>query len=174
MALEERLKQRMIGAAVLVALVVIFVPMLIDEPEESKFITEHKIPQKPPALIKPTPQILPPEPKAAEVPVEVPKPPPEPIAKVEKKPSPEKTERKSPTSWMVQVASLTVKKNAEKLVSDLRKADMPAHLERVSVDGKQHFRIRVGPVVGLKTAEKMAQNIKHDFKLSPKVLRYPE
>jgi DedD protein len=174
MALEERLKQRMIGGAVLVALVVIFVPMMIDEPRETKLIRDHEIPQKPTALIKPTPEILPPEPKPQTKQVEIPKPPPKPVAKVEQKAPSKSVERKSPTSWMLQVASLTVKKNAEKLVADLKKADMPAHLERVSVEGKQHFRIRVGPVVGLKTAEKMAKNIKSGFKLSPKVLRYPE
>jgi DedD protein len=173
MALEERLKQRMIGAAVLVALVVIFVPMLIDEPSDNKLITEHEIPQKPPALIRPTPAILPPATDKAAV-VEVPKPPPVTAAKTENRPATEKPERKSPTSWVIQVASLTVKKNAEQLVADLRKADMPAHLERVSVDGKTHFRIRVGPVVGQKTAEKMAKGIQTDFKLSPSVLRYPE
>ena len=42
MALEERLKQRLLGGAVLVALVVIFVPMLIDEPVDSRVVSDHR------------------------------------------------------------------------------------------------------------------------------------
>ncbi|MCU7842968.1 MAG: SPOR domain-containing protein [Candidatus Thiodiazotropha sp. (ex Monitilora ramsayi)] len=175
MALEEGLKQRLIGAAVLVALVVIFVPMLIDEPQDSKLVSDHRIPEKPPALVKPMPEILPPKPETAETPVQVPEAPPTPKPDVvEKKAPSKKAGKKPPTSWMIQVASLTVQKNAEKLVADLRKAEMPAHLEKVAVDGKKHFRIRVGPEVDFKTAERMAKKIKRDFKLTPKVMRYPE
>jgi DedD protein len=75
---------------------------------------------------------------------------------------------------MIQVASLTVKENAEKLVAELKKAEMPALLERVEVDGKRHYRVRVGPEVDHKTALSMAERIKRDFKLTPKVLRYPD
>ena len=60
MALEERLKQRLLGGAVLVALIVIFVPMLIDEPVDSRVVADHRIPEKPVALEKSMPEILPP------------------------------------------------------------------------------------------------------------------
>jgi DedD protein len=75
---------------------------------------------------------------------------------------------------MIQVASLTVKENAQKLVADLRQAEMPAMLERVEVEGKRHYRVRVGPEVSHKTAMSMAERIKRDFKLTPKVMRYPD
>lgn len=180
MALEEQLKRRLVGGAVLVALVVIFVPMLVDEPVDSRVVADHRIPDKPAALEKPMPQILPAElpaapggEKAASEPA--PEPPrEEPPAKPAAKAPVAQGERGSPSAWIVQVASLTVKENAEKLVTDLRKADLPAQMETVKVDGKRHYRVRVGPEVDFKTAERMGEQIKRDFKLAPKVLRYPE
>lgn len=179
MALEERLKQRLIGAAVLVALVVIFVPMLIDEPVDSKLVADHKIPAKPTAIEKRMPEILPPVPaagveetvKTSEAPpVEVRPSLPEPVTDSSR----DKTQRKSPSAWMIQVASLSVRENAQKLVADLKKLDMPAQLDRVEVGGKRLYRVRVGPEVDFKMAERMAGQIKREFKLTPQVMRYPE
>ena len=178
MALEERLKQRLLGGAVLVALVVIFVPMLIDEPVDSKVVSDHHIPAKPEAIEKPMPTILPSPPAQTGTEAGAPKvqPPAErsqtlapPV--VEK---PARPEKRSPTAWMIQVASLTVQDNAEKLVADLKKAKLPATVEKVVLDGKRHYRVRVGPEVDHQTAMSMAEQIKRDFKLKPKVLRYPE
>ena len=149
MALDERLKQRLLGGAVLVALVVIFVPMLIDEPVDSKLVSDHRIPPKPDEIEKPMPSILPPPPEAGEAPPAIAAKAPVKKAAVKKAPtsppetkrkSPPKasaqTERKSPTAWIIQVVSLTVKENAQKLVADLRKADMPAQMQTVTVEGK--------------------------------------
>ena len=186
MALDERLKQRLLGGAVLVALVVIFVPMLIDEPVDSKVVSDHRIPPKPEEIDKPMPTILPPPPEVSEAPVPAvtaAKPPvantPKPTAEVPKKKAekPKQTQqskRKPPTAWIIQVVSLTVEKNAQQLVSDLRKAGMPAQLQSVDVDGKRHYRVRVGPEVNHQTALKMAERIKGEFKLTPKVLQYSE
>jgi DedD protein len=183
MALEERLKQRLLGGAVLVALVVIFVPMLIDEPVDSKVVSDHRIPPKPEALEKPMPAILPPPPESSTAVDEVTEPqaapveteqaaPPKPAPTVDSKPV--GGDKPSPTAWVIQVASLTVKDNAERLMADLKKAEFPAVVEKVEVDGKRHYRVRVGPEVNHKTALSMADRIKRDFKLTPKVLRYPD
>ncbi len=182
MALEERLKQRLLGGTVLVALVVIFVPMLIDEPVDGKIVTDHRIPPKPETIEQPMPSILPPPPaQTGTVPslpappaeeVKTVAPPPPPVAPAPATPKP--GERASPSAWMIQVASLTVKENAEKLAADLKKAGLPALMERVKVEGKTHYRVRVGPEVNHQTALSMAERIKRDFKLAPKVLRYPE
>lgn len=180
MALEERLKQRLLGGAVLVALIVIFVPMLIDEPVDSRVVADHRIPEKPALLEKPMPEILPPalpSAPATHTPIAEPPPMPAPPAQPAKPAATQSVtqdKRSSPTAWMIQVASLTVRENAQKLVSDLKKADLPAQMESVKVDGKTHYRVRVGPEVDFKTAERMAEKVKKDFKLAPKVLRYPE
>lgn len=178
MALEERLKQRLLGGAVLVALMVIFVPMLIDEPVDSRVVSDHRIPPKPEVIEKPKPTILPPPPVEAVTPVmsstqPVTEKPATARIKVGKVKS-DKDAKPSPTAWMIQVASLTVKENAEKLVADLKSADLPALVEKVEVDGKRHYRVRVGPEVNHQTALSMAERIKRRFKLTPEVLRYPK
>ena len=180
MALDERLKQRLLGGAVLVALVVIFVPMLIDEPVDSKLVSDHRIPPKPKEIEKPMPSILPPPPATKEAPPAIAEKPP-----VKKSPAraPEtsrnsaskpaaQSERQSPAAWIIQVVSLTKKENAQKLVADLRKAELPAQMQTVAVDGKRHYRVRVGPEVNHQTALKMAERITQEFKLKPKVLHY--
>jgi DedD protein len=189
MGLEDRLKQRLLGGAVLVALVVIFVPMLIEEPVERGTLSNHTIPVKPKVEKsvpekrvqqqretepQPMPTVTTPEPKKTPKPEPV-------VAKKDKPPESKSVEttkkastRPSPTAWMIQVASLTNEKNAEKLVESLRKADMPAQMEKVRLNGKLYYRIRVGPEVDHRLAEKMLAKIKQAFKLNPKLMRYPE
>ena len=53
-------------------------------------------------------------------------------------------------------------------------SDMPAQYDQVQIDGKTLYRVRVGPEVDFKTAERMAGQIKDKFKLKPRVMRYPE
>ncbi|MEL0586879.1 MAG: SPOR domain-containing protein [Candidatus Thiodiazotropha sp. (ex. Lucinoma kazani)] len=192
MALEERLKQRLLGGAVLVALIVVFVPMLIDDPVETQIVSDHTIPAKPPIKERAAVQIVPQtksekstpskttprvEPKRVPASKTLPETTPQPQSKPKSKPKSEVPAAKgksSPTAWMIQVASLTNEQNAKKLVASLRKADLPAQMERVKLDGKQHYRVRVGPEVDHRLAEKMLAKIKKTFKLHPKLMRYPE
>jgi DedD protein len=189
MALEERLKQRLLGGAVLVALVVIFVPMLLDEPVERHAVSDYEIPKKSapepmtqvkrieqeraveqrqaPVIVQPeSKEIAESKPKSAkEAPAEVSKPPEEPRSA---------PARPSPAAWIIQVASLTNEDNARKLVERLRKEDLPAQMEEVRINGKLHYRVRVGPEVDHRLAEKMVAKIKKGFKLNPKLMQYPE
>ena len=60
--MDEQLKKRLVGAAVIVSLIVIFVPMLLDEPDDSEPVEfDTRIPEKPPELRQPLPsrEILP-------------------------------------------------------------------------------------------------------------------
>ncbi|MET0026668.1 MAG: SPOR domain-containing protein [Candidatus Thiodiazotropha sp.] len=194
MSLDERLKQRLLGGAVLVALIVIFVPMLIEEPVDQQIVSDHSLPVKPlPFRVEPrNPQPAPETPRPVEPPVAVaapaPKPKPaEPVAPPETpvdvkpavsasqnaKPPVDDATRPSPSAWMIQVVSLTREDNARKLVEDLRKASLPAQLETARVDGKTHYRVRVGPEVDHRLAQQMVEKIKKEFKLKPKLMRYP-
>jgi DedD protein len=187
MALEERLKQRMLGGAVLVALIVIFVPMLIDEPVEKRDQSTHTIPIRPKPQLSQSSRFEEPEqpqkkkqstaPQAKPVVEQAAEPKPEVMqAQSTKSEKPETVEkpRSSPTAWIVQVASLTKEANAKRLVKNLRKADLPAQMTLVKLDGKQHYRVRVGPEVDHRLAEKMLAKIKKEFKLNPKLMRYPQ
>ncbi|MCU7905049.1 MAG: SPOR domain-containing protein, partial [Candidatus Thiodiazotropha sp. (ex Epidulcina cf. delphinae)] len=174
------------GGAVLVALMVIFVPMLIEKPMDQQIVSDHTIPPEPR-----TPERSPAKrvsvekarsPRSRAMPLEV-KPAPEPVSKPEpvssqppkrKNKASAAADRSAPTAWMIQVASLTNGKNAEKLVANLQKADLPAQVERIKLGGKLYYRVRVGPEVDHRLAERMLDKIEKMFKLHPKLMRYPE
>ncbi len=192
MSLDERLKQRLLGGAVLVALMVIFVPMLIEEPIDQQIVSDHTLPVKPqsfqaePSQPEPvrenhhperSPTAAPAQETNASVPVTQTAPPvelhpAEPQAP-DTTPQADAPVRPSPSAWMIQVASLTREDNARKLVEDLRKADLPAQMETARIDGKTHYRVRVGPEVDHRLAEQMVEKIHKQFKLKPKLMRYP-
>jgi len=192
---EERLKKRLVGAAVLTSLVVIFVPMLFENdgggsrsgelkipprPEMSKDFSTRILPAKDedlarapaptfqlkePAEIEPIPEALPeqktPEPtQAAATAREKP---------AERKPQPSK----GPRAWVLQVASFSSRKNADQLVKRLRAKKFPAYQERATVDQKPVFRVRIGPEVDRKLAEKMLKRVAKEFKLEGQIVRYP-
>ena len=77
------------------------------------------------------------------------------------------------SAWVVQIASLSNKENADRLVADLREKRYAAFLEQVQVNGKNLYRVRVGPEIDRKTAERMAQEIHGTFNLKGQVIRYP-
>lgn len=184
--MEDQMKRRLVGAVVLVSLAVIFLPMLVDESVSvTEEIRETNIPPKPSELetfqsnvmTLPDDEPLIPavddapyaEPEAAPAEVEVvestPEPDPEPAALPEV--------RTGLSAWVVQVASLSSNERAKTLVDDLRKKGFSAFVEQVSVNGKDLFRVRVGPEIDRKRAEVMAAEIDKTFKLTSQIRRYP-
>lgn len=167
------MKKRLVGAIVLVSLVVIFVPMLLDEdPMVTSGITETNIPPRPKTGF--SSHILPQE---ARQPLVAPQSRIEPADVVEA--APETSARPGPktraalSAWVIQVASFQKRENANKLVDRLRAKKLPAFMEQASVDGKTIFRVRVGPEVDRKKAEGIRARIEKGFKLKGKIERYP-
>jgi len=200
---DERLKKRLVGATVLVSLVVIFVPMLLeDEPMVETGIHETNIPPKPerdfssrviPAEdeklsvppVSRRPQIVPLKPPPAPAVVKKTEPPTlsAPAEQVETKPA-EQPEMKPPavepreglTAWVIQVGSFSNRDNAEKLVQQIREMKYAAFMEQADVDGKTHYRVKVGPEVDRKLADKMLVSLNKDLKalnLKGTVKSYP-
>ncbi len=169
------MKQRLVGAVVLMALVVIFVPMLLDDEPvvTSGGITKSNIPPQPegdfPIRSVPRKEVVPLRPAASVV---------EParVAGTESgekpvKPAPEA--RTGLSAWVVQVASFKQRANAGRLVKRLQAKKLSAFVEQASVAGKTVFRVRVGPEVDRKRAEAIRARIERQFKLKGKIERYP-
>ncbi len=176
-------KHRIVGAIVLVALVVIFVPMILsgrEPPPELKGareappraeITETRV------LVTPvtTDEATPPESsetvKVVEVPVE-PKSAPEakPAAPVEKpaeakKPDPAPAKpaaAKIEDGWMVQVGTFTNLQNATRLRDKLKGLGLSVHTDTVTVSGKKAMRLRVGPFADRAKADKAQAQIRKE------------
>lgn len=184
--MTEDLKKRLIGAAVLVSLAVIFIPMLLEENTViDSSIHSTNIPEIQSNILK--------KPALSEKDIEQRKKDFEfgttitPAADTEvktveiSKPDSGEAEVKNGslatrvglTSWMIQVGSFSSQDNAGKVVEQLRQAGYDTHLETAQVQSKTVYRVRVGPEIDRKRADEAAQKIAKKFFLTPKVIRYP-
>jgi len=176
-------KHRIVGAIVLVALVVIFVPMILsgrEPPPELKGtreappraeITETKmvvtpVPAEEPKLPESTEAV-----KVVQVPVEN-KPAPEvktaapveqPIVAKKSEPAPAKPAAvKIEDGWMVQVGTFTNLQNAMRLRDKLKNLGLSVHTDSVTVSGKKAMRLRVGPFADRAKADKAQAQIRKE------------
>jgi DedD protein len=191
---DEGLKKRLIGATVLVSLVVIFVPMLLeDEPVLSTELEENIIPEKSDDdfsskllpletedLSQPLVEELEPlvEEESKDAPAqETAEKSPEPVTQeqpvVEKKSEPET--KVGLSGWVVQVGSFSKRDNAEKLVKELQTKKYAAFTDQVDINGKILHRVLVGPEVDKKRAEELMGKLNKHLeakKLKGRIKRY--
>jgi len=188
-------KQRIVGAIVLVALGVIFIPIILNQEGDDSPITGSNIPEKPETLQQLATQQPPASPAGPEIDTDKPRlvddgiPPVEqtdtsssekPVTEVQQSPKPEKKPTakepttKKPTAkkpatktraWVVQVASFAERSKALKLRDRLRKSKYSAFVESVSSSKGTRYRVRVGPVVQRKKADVLKTKIAKEFKL---------
>jgi DedD protein len=193
--MERALKERIIGAAILVVVVVLVVPVFLDGPPEGGEIVSEQVPlpgqsdqetktvvldrdrsnpvpsngSNKPAEVTPQPIVRREEPKPA--PVES-QPAPQPVVKETPKaeveaPAPESS---ATGMWAVQLGSFGNQENAERLAADLRKQGHAAFLSQVSTANGQLHRVRVGPQADRASADAVAETLKragHDVKVLP-------
>ncbi len=196
---KAQLKQRLVGAIVLVGLGVIFIPMILSPGSDEPIIAETNIPAKPERIEKlaqrelPKPAPVPAAPKSVpkwvdeSLPQKKPTTPnakgvqPQPdkapvstSSSSQAKTTPEPAATKPARAWVVQVASFSERNKALTLRDRLRKAQYPTFVE--SIAGKQgtHYRVRVGPVVKRNNAEQWKKTIAKKFKVKDAlVMRHP-
>ncbi len=178
-------KHRIIGAIVLVALVVIFVPMILNQREPPpelkgareaparKEITETRVVVTPvpatevrPAESSEAAKTTPPPVESKAEPETKPVTPAEIPAAVKKpEPAPEKTAKPAPETkpddgWMVQVGTFTNTQNALRLRDKLKGLGHSVHTDSVTVSGKKALRLRVGPYTDRAKADKAQTQIR--------------
>jgi DedD protein len=185
--MDRALKERIIGAAVLVVFVVLVVPVFLDGPPESGDIVSERVPLPGQAAEGETRTVVlardrdEPVPTPAPVSVAVAKTPqpepeqtaqnaqpdPEPRPEPEEKPAPSEPAAQqaavpadSPTGmWAVQLGSFTNQQNAERLAADLRKQGFAAFLSQLSTASGQLHRVRIGPQKDRESAEAIAEKL---------------
>jgi DedD protein len=220
------LKQRLVGAIVLVALGVIFIPMLLEgpnrnlvpemqplpEPEGQDFTQpmdpfaagEEVAPEPDRAIVQgdvadeadeadePSARPDGPDEESLTRPLPLPEPESEPESaqspRAETTPPPAEKQAEAPKpapagdkasepgplgNWVVQMASFSSEQNALRLRDRLRKAGFVTQVEKVLVDGKTHFRVRVGPYLERAEAERDRNKMADTVKLNGRVLSYP-
>jgi len=186
--MERALKERIIGAVVLVLVVVLVVPIFLDgPPDDGEIVTERVLlpgqddqktqtvvldrdredpvpvansPANSPAPARQEPERE--EPKPAAVQPSQPEPettPPEQAPEPVKEPVVEQAATSTTGMWAVQLGSFSNKDNAEKLAADLRKQGYAAFLSQVATDSGQLHRVRIGPQKDRESAEAMASRL---------------
>ena len=165
--MDQKLKQRLTGAVVLVSLAVIFVPVILEGPRDEWAPRDHTIPEPPdlgysePAEL-PLPMPVPAGGKPqhggddAAIPATVPEPPAAPAPRpVVKAPTPTSEIQSLATGWYVQVGSFSKTDNADRLRDRLRAAGQPAHRQAVKTGQVTGYRVLVGPSKTRPLAEKL-------------------
>ena len=179
------MKERIIGAAVLVVFVVLVVPVFLDGPPHSGEIVSERVPLPGQAAEDETRTVVLDRDRDEPVPVPAPvtqpetdrqqpappKPEPETEARDEPEPEPEpapaKPAAQQPTAagnsstgmWAVQLGSFGNQQNAERLAADLRKQGFAAFLSQLSTGSGELHRVRIGPQKDRESAEAIAQRL---------------
>ncbi|HAW62204.1 MAG TPA: cell division protein [Pseudomonas sp.] len=193
--LDKGLLQRMVGALVLIAIAVIFVPMLFNRQDDLRHVTVDA-PSIPAAPVVADIEMQPvevPEAKSAPegfeiieeegdataataedpvpAPVEppAPAPAPAPAAPAEpQKPEPRLDNNNLPVSWSIQLASLSNRASAESLQQTLRSQGYNAYIR--TADGMN--RVFVGPLVERSEANRLRDVLQRQQKLDGFVVRF--
>jgi DedD protein len=194
---RTHLKQRIVGAIVLVALGVIFIPIILNRDDSHTGITGSNIPKKPRELAQLAEQSVPPPPPAPVPPAQtrqlVDKDTPalpkatQDLTKATKtsaKPqaAPGESNNKSPVpdavaktrGWVVQIASFTDRNKALKLRNRLLKAKYNCFVESITGKRGTLYRVRVGPVIKRAEAKTLQTRLAKRLKLKGTlVMAYP-
>jgi DedD protein len=75
-------------------------------------------------------------------------------------------------AWTIQLGSFANDENAKRLIDKLREAGFPAYLERQVDPAGTAFKVRVGPEIRREDAEKLRVNLEKKFALKGMLLRY--
>ena len=178
--MERALKERIIGAAVLVLVVVLVVPVFLDGTPGGDEIVSERVPlpgqaeQKSQTVVLDRDRKDPVPAATGNAPAQEQEPPPKPIVKQAEpetvKPDPEPEPAKpaaeesaadasSTGMWAVQLGSFSDQENAERLAADLRKQGFAAFLSQLSTSSGQLHRVRIGPQKDRESAEAMAARL---------------
>lgn len=177
--MARALKERIIGATVLVVFVVLVVPVFLDGPAESgesvsvrvllpgqedqdiKTVVlerERTVPMPAVSSAQPERKKLIAQPLVQRVPTRT-APPPESSPAPEAVSKPPQQVASTTGMWVVQLGSFKNKENAEKLAANLRKQGYIAFLSQLSSNSRLLHRVRVGPQKDRPSAEAMAARL---------------
>ncbi|MCG8325618.1 MAG: SPOR domain-containing protein [Thiotrichales bacterium] len=190
--MDQNLKERLVGAAVLIILAVIFIPMFLsDVPITEDRITETNIPEKPEAFssrIVPleakksavsSPETAAEQPEAVAETTQAAAPAVSPdeaaagIATVPQKEVIKDSNGVGLTAWVVQLGSFSSEENAQSLNSKLRQHKYPAFVEPQVRGDSVIYRVRVGPELRRSNAEKLKTEISKKLGVDGILVQYP-
>ena len=207
--MNDVLKQRLVGALILLALGVVFWPIIFVQPGDRSNAEHQRIPPRPQvntSPIEPPDQvglrsvqevearaeveealdavdsavverdpapIVEPEP-AAELSPPIPSEQPTPERRTREE-APEKLAMDSqgvPVAWILQVASVSSADKAEQLRQQLLQKDRKAYTRRVKRDGRELYRVYIGPKFERARLENIKEQVDREFGVNSLIVRY--
>ncbi|MFO7703679.1 MAG: SPOR domain-containing protein [Halopseudomonas sp.] len=186
--MDSKLKQRLIGALVLIIAAVVFLPMLltgqdetvsveVEVPEQPEMSSEPIAPAAPIELLAPEPVMEIPQPEEIPLPVadsvtEAPAAvtPPEPTAAAEPvtppataAPAPEPAPAPAPATtqgdWVIQLGSFSAAANADGFKQTLLEQGYNAYTVTANAGGKDVTRVFVGPLLDRESANRLRDEL---------------
>lgn len=179
--MDVRVRERLVGALVLVAIVVMLVPAVLTGPERTPEAQpaaptrsvevlledaaeperdEHLVPEPvPPPAAAPTAKTVPPAEPAPET--DVPRDTSD-RAVASGRPLPSSASVSPAPAWAVQLGAFSTRDKAERLVADLRKRGYAAFLLEYRANGQVLHRVRVGPEQERERAAAIADRLRKD------------
>ena len=160
----------MIGAILLVALGVIFIPVLLDgsgfKSRNSRSIEMPPEPKFPPLSEITLEPVVPTHVKQRAVSA--------PVKKPESSKPKTKTALKQPdNAFALQVSTVTIKDNAYALRDKLRKDGYSAYVESSTKNGKTSYRVRIGPELDMSRLKKMKATLSKEQGLDGFIVNHP-
>lgn len=172
--MDEQVKQRLVGATVLVVLGIVFIPLILDGSGE-------------PVRSEVSLSLPPPEPETETHTIRLDQPRSRPEAQTSAEESPATTQAETGVSgpeaepavddplagWAVQVYSLRDRDRAEAERQRLAEAGYRAMVTAFSADDGTLYRVRVGPEQSKAAAERLAARVGREFDLDVAVVPHP-
>lgn len=192
--MSELLKQRLVGALILLALGVVFWPIVFVEPDDKSSLQPQSIPEPPEistSAIEPPDEaglrgsptlsefdeseqeytIVDVEPEGADAgATDVP-----PTAAVTRTEAPQPLAMDAdgvPVAWTLQVATVSTPEKAEALRRRLLDKSEKAYVTTVTSGGKQLYRVSVGPKFERQELERIQDSINAEFGVKTLLVRY--
>lgn len=172
-------RHRIIGAIVVTALAVVFIPMVLSQgppagPESTRAVVEAPAPERVNRVVV-TPVAPPdaaPRSPAATAPAET-RSEPEPAKPRAAAPAEAEAPARLEAGWVVQVGTFANAANARRLEQKLRAGGESILTERVRIASGEAVRLRVGPFADRDAAQQAQARIRKEVGLKGVVLAYP-
>lgn len=174
--MNDGLKQRLVGAIVLLAVGVLFLPGLLNrEARRSVDITSQLIEPPPVVEFLDLPEPKPPAHIPPARPLEenyAQLEPAEPLPARLSNEAPQLDADGVPSAWSIQVSSFQSEDRAEAMLKRLRDEGFKAYIHEAQLNGNRVYRVLVGPKINRETAEAEKRSIDEKFQVNTLVVKF--
>lgn len=174
--MNDGLKQRLVGAVVLVAIGVLFLPSLLNRDGRRSVDVSSQLMQPPPAVeFLELPEPSPPENIPPAKPLEENYAQQEPAAPAPPEPSPEPPQLNAegvPDAWSLQVSSFQSEERANAFLQRLQGEGFKAYIHEATPGDTTVYRVMVGPKINRAAAEAEKRSIDEKFQVNTLVVQF--